>query len=396
MQPSDEAPGGLAPGWFDPEFEAVKSRVSYVPGVKVVRGETQVIVPWRESFCPSGSAFLYNNGDLHVHDRRSSDGGRTWTRTEHVLEPSTYQFPEPDGEVLMFRQEADDFSENLRGKRGVCAAGRPEVRIRRTHDPAVMEATVCRSADNGLTRTEGAAAIRLPEPLRDMSLVLCRKIVRAADGSLLMSMYGRPEGGASPYCQAYVIRSADRGENWDCLGTVAAGMPTGRRSEGFDETALLALSDGRILAFLRSGASYQASLGSGKGDDPDAKMPFSFHPQSPLYLCESSDGGRTWSNADPVAPFGVWPDAVQLQNGVIAAGYGRPGNWLMFSADGGRRWGPTLQFFNDLYPPDCGNYFALAEAAPNVLLAAYARTHPNDHWQSEIAGTYFWVQRTTE
>uniref|UniRef100_UPI0035636FF1 hypothetical protein n=1 Tax=Mariniphaga sediminis TaxID=1628158 RepID=UPI0035636FF1 len=48
---------------FDPEFEKVKSRVSYVPGIKVIRGETQVIVSEHERFCPNGTIFKFNNGD---------------------------------------------------------------------------------------------------------------------------------------------------------------------------------------------------------------------------------------------------------------------------------------------------------------------------------------------
>ena len=65
----------------------------------------------------------------------------------------------------------------------------------------------------------------------------------------------------------------------------------------------------------------------------------------------------------------------------------------MFSQDRGESWGPIIPFEQGLYPPDCGNYFAMAEVAPNTLLVVYARTNPNDHWQSEFVGTYFRVER---
>ena len=82
-----------------------------------------------------------------------------------------------------------------------------------------------------------------------------------------------------------------------------------------------------------------------------------------------------------------------MENGLLVVGYGRPGNWIMFSKDEGTSWGPIIPFHHGLYPPDCSNYFSLAEVAPNILLVVYARTNPNDHWQSELVGTYFYVER---
>ena len=105
----------------------------------------------------------------------------------------------------------------------------------------------------------------------------------------------------------------------------------------------------------------------------------------------SNDGGLSWSNSDKVAPFGVLPDALVLKNGIMVVGYGRPGNWLMFSKDEGKTWGPIFQFYNDLYPPDGGNYISMVEITDNTLLVVYARTNPNDSWLNTIVGTYFFV-----
>lgn len=69
-----------------------------------------------------------------------------------------------------------------------------------------------------------------------------------------------------------------------------------------------------------------------------------------------SDEGKTWFNAEPVNPLSVWPDALVLQNSIMAVSCGRPGNWLMFSKDEGSTWGPNISYYNDIYPPDCGNY----------------------------------------
>lgn len=377
-----------APIHLNPEFEKEKSRVSYVPGIKVIRGETHSIVDEHESFCPAGSVFKYNNGAIHVFDKRSSDGGKTWQQSGHILENSTYQFP--DGEVIMFQ------SANKAG--GSSSSGRPEVSLQQTDQQGVFKANFFRSMDHGLTRVSESAKIYLPEELSELSGVLCRKIVRLKDESLMMTMYCRNPKGSQIERQFRVLalRSEDRGKNWHYLSTVALDLKEDVRGEGFNEASLLVLDDGKILCFIRSGASYQAALGSFNNNDWDTKMPFSYGWQTPIYMSISIDNGKNWSNADPITTHGVWPDVLQLENGVIAMSYGRPGNWLMFNDNNSESWGPVIPFYNDLYPPDCGNYISMAEVAPNVLLVVYSRTNPNDHWKSEFVGTYFHVKRVVE
>ncbi len=375
---------------FDPKYEKIKSRVSYVPGIKVIRGETHVIVPEHESFCPAGSVFKFNNGDIQVYDRRSGDGGKTWSQVGHILENSTYQYPGPDGEVIMFQ------SDNPAGSS--TSEGRPEISLQKTDQEGVLEANFFRSKDNGLSRESDPAKIYLSEKFRDWTGVLCRKIVGLDDGSLLMSMYCRnaKENNIELKFRTMVIRSTDRGKTWHYLSTIAFDMTEDERGEGFDETSLLVLPDGKILSFMRSGASYQASLGSFNNNDWDNKMPFSYGTQTPIYMSISDDGGKNWSCADPITSHGVWPGAVQMENGIIAVSYGRPGNWLMFNDGKSEGWGPIIPFYNDLYPPDCGNYISMAEVAPNILLVVYSRTNPNDYWKSEFVGTYFHVKRIVE
>jgi hypothetical protein len=157
------------------------------------------------------------------------------------------------------------------------------------------------------------------------------------------------------------------------------GLPL-QREWGFEEPCLLATPNGKIFCFMRTGSSYFASLSD-------------FNTETPLYMSISNDGGASWSNADAVAPFGVWPSAVMMKNGVMVVNYGRPGNWLMASKDEGKSWGPIFCFYQDLYPPDCGNYFSMAEVEEDTLLVVYARTNPNNHWLNEIVGTYFFVKR---
>lgn len=371
---------------FNPEFEKIKSRVSYVPGIKVIRGETHVIVPEHESFCPSGSVFKFNNGDIQVYNRRSGDGGNTWNQVEHILENSTYQYPEPDGEVIMF-QSANPAGSSTN-------EGRPEVSLQKTDQKGVFEANFFRSKDNGFTRESDPAKIFLPEEFGDWTGVLCRKIVGLNDGSLLMSMYIRNVGGNlyEKMFRVLALRSTDRGKTWHYISTIAFDMADDVRGEGFDETSLLVLPDGKIVSFMRSGASYQNSLGSFNNNDWNTKMPFSYGKQTAIYKSISVDWGKNWSYPDPITSHGVWPDALLMENGIIAMTYGRPGNWIMFNDGKNESWGPIIPFYNDIYPPDCGNYISMAEVAPNILLVVYSRTNPNDHWQSEIVGTYFRVR----
>ena len=349
-----------------------------------------MIVPEHESFCPSGSVFVFNNGDIQVYNRRSSDGGMTWYDVDHILENSTYQYPEPDNEVIMFQ------SANAAGSS--TNEGRPEVSTQKTDQKGVFEANFFRSKDHGLSRIPETAKIFLPEKLSDWQSVLCRKIVGLIDGSLLMSMYSYYKMGndIERIFRTIALRSTDRGKSWHYLSTVAFDMREDVRGEGFNETSLLVLPDGNILSFMRSGASYQASLGSFNNNNWDTKMPFSYGKQTSIYMSISEDGGKNWSSADPITSHGVWPDAILMENGIIALTYGRPGNWIMFNDGKSQSWGPIIPFHNGLYPPDCGNYISMAEVAPDILMVVYSRTNPNDHWQSEIVGTYFNVKPVVE
>ncbi len=379
-------PVSETPHWsILPEHGQAKPRVTYVPGLKIIRGTTQVIAPEHRSFCPAGSVFTFNNGDIQVHDQRSTDSGKTWEPAGHILENSTYQYPTPDNEVIMFQSSFS--SEDATGE------GRPEVSLVKTEEDGIFEAKFFRSKDNGKTRESDPARVYLPEGIRDWRGVLCRKIVGLPDGSLLVSMYTRNEKGPvhEKKFRSLVLRSTDRGKTWHYLSTIAVDHSEEARGEGFDETSLLVLPDGRVQAYMRSGASYQGSMGSHNYGDETVDMPFGYAKQTPVYLATSLDGGVTWGTPDPITPFGTWPDAQRMKSGVIAVTYGRPGNWLMFSQDDGMSWGPIMPFFQDLYPPDCGNYISTSEIAPGVLLVVYARTNPNDHWQSSIVGTYFHV-----
>lgn len=352
---------------FDPKYEKIQPRVSFVPGIKVIRGETKVIVPMHKNHCPAGTIFKFNNGEIQVRDMRSSDNGATWNKASRSIGASTYQFPHPDNEAIEH-----------------------SFRTKKSDKPGVYEATFFRSKDHGKTWSEFISKIHLPVEM-NWSGVTDRKIIAINDGSLLMSLYGSIKN--TSVFSVILVRSTDRGKTWNYYSTVAYNLTKNLLPEGFCEPTLLMLPNKKMLCFIRTSGNYPSSLGSSNNNDTSVKMPFHYTKTTPLFMSESIDNGKTWSNAHPVNSFGVWPDALVLQNGIIAVSYGRPGNWLMFSKDEGSSWGPNIPYYNDIYPPDCGNYVSIKEIAPNIILSVYSRSDPNDNSMSEVVGTYFHVKR---
>jgi hypothetical protein len=62
-------------------------------------------------------------------------------------------------------------------------------------------------------------------------------------------------------------------------------------------------------------------------------------PGQPMQLVRSRDRGHTWTAAENLIGYGVFPWLQQLDNGVLVLAYGRaPGTWMSFSLDGGVSW----------------------------------------------------------
>lgn len=156
------------------------------------------------------------------------------------------------------------------------------------------------------------------------------RVVLLRDGTALMSVYGVPdpnyEGPGKPPPGSHgdmvgVLRSTDNGETWGDFSLVSAA--------DHNETALLPVSGGRILAAMRTG----------KGQ---------------VDVAESSDGGRTWTAPRPVTggPDRAWAehpaDFVVLGGGEILMAVGRRhapmGVMAVISRDRGRAWNYAKRF----------------------------------------------------
>ncbi len=329
-----------------------------VPGLDVSKGATQVIWPGRRYM----SMFKFNNGDICVGGKRSSDGGKTWRRATGFT-VGAYQFP--DGEVVDL---------------GFMS--------RRTKRPGYFGVDLWRSTDAGKTKRKEIALLHIPDATgsvndqgRPVPGAACdHAIIRLSDGSLLASCYGQfktdkvlcpafPPAWKFYKYRSFVIRSTDRGKTWAYWATVAYDPTIG--VESFCEPDLLRLPDGDILCFMRTGGA--------RGQ------------HSPMYLSRSSDDGRTWSKPRPIADRGVWPNACRMSNGVLVVAYGRPGNWLAFSLDNGRTWVGHFCF----YGGGTTSYNTVEEVAPGKLLVVYDRRGLNDdgEFSMEEVGTYFTVKR---
>ena len=137
------------------------------------------------------------------------------------------------------------------------------------------------------------------------------RVVELHDGTLLLPLWGAYEK-RGVWVPA-VLKSKDGGETWGDWRPIAAHG---------DETPILLLPDGRVLALLRG---YSA-------DDP----------VRPFHVSWSEDGGDTWTPPQLVSICGTSPSLHLTPKGVLLAGYrstlegGRC--HIASSRDGGATW----------------------------------------------------------
>jgi hypothetical protein len=215
----------------------------------------------------------------------------------------------------------------------------------------VWNGRIRRSTDGGRTWQLTNAPIRVaqarPAGKYGDGVYLDGTLLILKDGSLLASGYGYFKG--EQKFRAYLIRSADNGASWDYYSTIAYDPKVG--AESFCEPALVRLKDGRLLAMLRIGSNL------------------------PMRQCYSSDEGRTWTAPKDTGAPSVEPDLLLMSNGVLVCSFGRPGAWIMFSADGaGEKWTDRTLVDN------CHSWFytSLVEIKPGVLLYAYDQQNLKD------------------
>ena len=162
-----------------------------------------------------------------------------------------------------------------------------------------------------------------------------RTLLCLDDGTLVTACFGRWKGGTVPTGHfSYALRSEDKGESWKLI-------PIGDDpNRDFDETDLLLLPDGRILAMLRS---YEFPSGSEEGSWAEGNISWSSGPQRPyLHQSFSNDGGLTWSKPEPTPMWGYPPQLTLLESGAIHCTYAHRrypyGIRACLSHDNGKSW----------------------------------------------------------
>jgi len=152
-------------------------------------------------------------------------------------------------------------------------------------------------------------------------------VVELHDGSLLLPLAGQRSDSYKDIREpiaSFLMRSRDRGKSWNYLGSMAEDL---NGSRDYDEPAVVALKDGRLLAMLRSHVSPRM--------DP---------PGGYLYMALSEDGGVSWSKARKTSMWGHPAHLLALRDGRVLCTYGYrmhpdPGVRAAVSADG-VQWNP--------------------------------------------------------
>jgi len=92
-----------------------------------------------------------------------------------------------------------------------------------------------------------------------------------------------------------------------------------------------------------------------------------YHLDNPLMVAWSEDGGLTWTEPMRTGFEGVSPDLVVMEDGTLACVTGRPGAWLLLSADNGHTSSDAFSVNAERY----SGYMGVCEVEPGVLLIGY-------------------------
>lgn len=293
-----------------------------------------------------------------------STDGRTWTKRARIGVPNLDEreatgFQFPDGEIIMavyynrlYRKDGEyeqKWAEMVPFGKGTQHLG----------------FYIVRSKDEGLTWSKPDFIPIQGMPFTDTEGPADAPILMP-DGSILMPVIGYNVRGDLTNHSAVILRSTDRGRNWQHYSTIADD-PGGRLGH-FQEPGLLRMKSGHLLAAMRNNSGQ-------------------------VWTSKSRDGGKTWSTPQRTPMTGHPADLVQLPDGRVLCTYGlrdavhtSPGGIrATFSSDEGETWdiANEVQLRNDLLNWDIG-YPETVVLPGNRLLTVY---YMNAVGKYSIAGT---------
>ncbi len=164
--------------------------------------------------------------------------------------------------------------------------------------------------------------------------------------------------------QDYVFRSRDNGKTWSEPTLVG---------EHYNETGLLALKDGTVLAALRSETGGHLAMSSSK------------------------DGGKTWSRPMQITKDREHPgDLIQLEDGDVLLTYGernKPfGVQAMLSHGDGKTWNASSKtvLADEAPSPDCGYPNSVQLPDGNIVTVYHHVDDPHNAPTSTKATAVIW------
>jgi hypothetical protein len=149
-----------------------------------------------------------------------------------------------------------------------------------------------------------------------------------------------------------VCESLDDGQTWRWLAEIPT-RPGDKVPKGYHELHAIEANDGRILVQIRNHNS---------ANDQETLQ------------CESTDGGKTWSEPKAIGVWGLPSHLLKLRDGrlVMTYGYRRPpfGNLARISEDHGKSWSEPMTLSGDGIGGDLG-YPSTVELADGTLLSIW-------------------------
>jgi hypothetical protein len=200
------------------------------------------------------------------------------------------------------------------------------------------------------------------------------RMITLPDGTMLMAIYGNQSRAPGEKVEtdrnhSYVYRSMDDGESWKRFAEIGDGK------QQLNETALVRLTDGRIMAALRTRA----------GD---------------VWLSESKDDGATWSPTKQFSPINVHPaDLCLLDDGRVLLTLGnRVGPFgvlgIVSDAQAHFDWEKRFALVTDAASGDCGYPSSIALREGRALTLYYAtRAKDQPGWGVHCGAVTFQIPK---